>query len=51
MLKEEAKKKILAMSGKELFKYLQDRPDLTPTQRKEINMFWLSQRNLDVNRR
>lgn len=51
MLSDESKLKILSMTGKELFRHLQERKDLTPKQRMEINKFWLDQNNIKITKR
>jgi hypothetical protein len=43
MLSDESKLKILQMTGKELFKYVNERYDLTPKQQREIYNFWIEQ--------
>jgi hypothetical protein len=49
-LSDEAKIKILGMSGKELFQHLQTRHDLKPKEKMEINKFWLDQNNVKIER-
>ena len=47
-LSDDAKLKILQMSGRELFQHLQERHDLSPKQKMEINKFWLEQHNIKL---
>lgn len=47
-LSDEAKIKILGMSGKELFKHLQTRYDLKPKEKSECYKFWLEQNNIKI---
>lgn len=47
-LSDEAKIKILGMTGRELFKHLQTRYDLKPKEKMAVNKFWLEQHNIDI---